>query len=563
MGWIASPPRAPKDAKAEKRRSRSAAARTLGGSVPAVNTFLSRPGHSRPVAPLRRCLLPVSAVPLVLLSVLVAGCAVPPEELQAGRISAAGLGGTLAFGEAAAMEQPTGGAEPNVAVTADGRLFITAVAGSQERPNALEGAAWLWRSTDDGTTWETLRAPVRETPLGTGVPQTRKPFGSSDADVVASDDGWVYYSDWWNWGSPVLVPMPGAPAPAPGNPLPVSPNSRFGSYMVERSGDGGDTWDSVPITTLDTVGGIDRQWLVPGKDGYLGVYYAYFHGVQNTVRGLGDLYGRADGVMSIQAVHSFDHGATWSRPTTVVEPVAGRGYQIAHPWVHPAGAIVMPYGDVYPGSDFWRMRSHVRLAVSLDNGTSWATHTVAEVPEGFDNLWAVQGAVDAAGAIHVAWAARTGANMTLFHAESRDLGITWTEPLALRAEGLNFLPWVAVRGDGEVAIAWYGGDSTGKPEEAPEDAEWFAYVAHRAAPGAPWRLGLANGDAPVKIGPMCPKGAACTGDRELLDYPSLAFDADGNLHVAYATSREVNGVKAGLVTYAAATAGTLALPTSS
>lgn len=502
------------------------------------------PLSGRRVASLRQS----STVRLVLTGLLLAGCAQAPDETPAGLLSAAGVGGTLAFTPALAMEQPTGGAEPNIAVTADGTLFITAVAGSQERPNALEGAAWLWRSQDDGATWETLRAPMRETPLGT-LPQTRRPFGSSDADVVASADGWVYYSDWWNWGAPVVVPVPGAPAPAPSS-LPLSPNTRHGSYLVERSDDGGATWTSAPVTTLDTVGGIDRQWLVPGPDGYLGLFYAYFHGYQNTVRGLGDLYGRSDFVMSIQAVHSFDHGETWSRPTTVVEPVSGRGYQIAHPYAMPDGTLVMPYGDVYPGSDFWHTRSHVRIAVSQDNGSSWAHHTVAEVPEGFDNLWAVQGAVDEAGTIHAAWAARTGENMTLYHSESRDVGITWTEPLALRAEGLNFLPWVAARGDGEVAVAWYGGNSTGKPEEAPEEAEWSAYVAHRAGADAPWSLGVAS-VGPVKTGPMCPKGAACTGNREILDYPSLVFDAEGDLHVSFAGSREVNGAKAGLVHYAA------------
>jgi hypothetical protein len=185
---------------------------------------------------------------------------------------------------------------------------------------------------------------------------------------------------------------------------------------------------------------------------------------------------------------------------------------------------------------------------------TWHDTRIAEVPLGFDNLWAVQGAVDAAGAIHVAWAARTGENMTVYHSESRDVGITWTEPLALTSGGLHFLPWVAARGDGQVAIAWYGGNATGKPEEAPEDAEWFAYVAERKAPGEPFSLGVASGATPVKIGPLCPKGAACTGNRELLDYPSLVYDADGALHVAFATSREVAGVKAGLVTYAASLA---------
>lgn len=477
------------------------------------------------------------ALLLALASVL-AGCAQPSDEVAAASLAPAGAAGVLPFGPALAMDQPTSGAEPNVAITPEGTLFITAVAGSQERPNAMEGAAWLWRSADNGATWETLRSPTRETPLGS-VPQTRRPFGSSDADVTASPDGWVYYSDWWNWGAPVVPP-----APAPGV-------SRYGSYLVEASPDGGKTWTSTPVTTLDTVGGIDRQWLVAGDDGYVGLFYAYFHGVQNTLRGAGDLYGRADGVMSIQAVHSFDHGQTWTQPRSVVEPVPGRGYQIAHPRLTPGGALVMPYGDVDPASDFWHAHSYVRLAVSLDNGSSWAQRTVAEVPEGFDNLWAVQGAVDDAGAVHVAWAARTGENMTLFHSESRDLGLTWSEPRALTAGGLHFLPWVAARGDGQVAIAWYGGNSTGKPEDAAETAEWFAYVAERKVPGEPWTLGVASGPTPVKTGPMCPKGAACTGNREILDYPSVVYDANGGLHVAFATSREVDGVKAGLVTYAA------------
>jgi hypothetical protein len=159
--------------------------------------------------------------------------------------------------------------------------------------------------------------------------------------------------------------------------------------------------------------------------------------------------------------------------------------------------------------------------------------------------------VDAAGTLYAAWAARTGETMTLFLSESRDEGLTWTGPLALRAEGLNFLPWVAARGDGQVAVAWYGGNATGNPEDAPEDAAWFTYVAERKGPGEPFSLGAASGAAPVKVGPMCPKGAACTGNREILDYPSLAYDAQGGIHVAFATSREVAGVKAGLVNYAA------------
>ncbi|MFA5860894.1 MAG: sialidase family protein, partial [Candidatus Thermoplasmatota archaeon] len=436
--------------------------------------------------------------------------------------------------------QPTAGAEPNIAIAKDGTIFITAVAGSQEKPNALQGAAWLWRSKDHGATWDTLRSPQRDTPLGS-LPMTRRPFGSSDADVVTSTDGWVYYSDWWIARGPIVAPVG----------LPISP----GNYLVERSNDAGATWQSAPITTIDAATSVDRQWLVAGDNGTLGLFYAYFHPVQNVVRNAGDPFSRADGIMSIEAVWSHDHGASWSNPTVVVPPQSMADYQIAHPRFLGNHTFVMPLGwtdDSY-GTDAWKDPAQVRLYVTRDDGASWLGSKVADVPQGFDNLWAVQGAADETGRVSVAWAARTNATMTVFLSESTDLGRSWTMPLALRNEGLNFLPWVAARGDGELAVAWYGGDSTGEPMKADAKAAWYPYVAHRPAAGQPFSLTTMS-VSPIKTGPLCPKGAACGSDREILDYLSIAFDADGDLHAAFARSRDVNGAKAGLVMYAGAVA---------
>ena len=469
-------------------------------------------------------------VPVLLLSVLAAGCAAPAANVDPA--AAAGLP-DLAFGAPLAMDQPTSGAEPNLAIAPDGTLWITAVAGSQERPNHEKGAAWLWRSTDDGATWETLRAPQRDTPLG-ALPQTRRPFGSSDADVVASPDGWVYYSDWWNWGSPVTVPGV--------LPLPASPNARYGSYLVERSSDGGASWESTPVTTLDSLGGIDRQWLVAGPDGFVGLFYAYFHG-PNPARGPG---GVPDGQSSIQAVYSNDHGATWTDPAPVVVSPAGEFAQISHPRLTPQGLLWMPHGWTKETETYWTDPSEVRVALSQDAGATWSVVKVADAPGGFDNLWAVQGASEPDGTMHVAWAAREGDLMTVRHSESRDGGATWTAPENVSVPGLGFLPWVAAR-DGEVAVGYYWADAMGDPLDASDEVAWHAVVARKAA-GGDWVRANASPE-PVKTGPLCPRGAACPGDRELLDYFSLDYDAAGRLHVAYAVSREVGGLKAGLVTY--------------
>jgi hypothetical protein len=471
--------------------------------------------------------------PSMALALLLAGCATPGADLDA----TSALVPANLFGPSVEMDQATTGAEPNIAIAPDGTLWITAVAGSQERPNHEQGAAWLWRSRDDGTTWETLREPQRDTPLGT-VPGTRRPFGSSDADVVTSPDGYVYYSDWWNWGAPVTSPV-GLPIG-----LPISPFARYGSYLVERSADGGTTWDTTSITTLDSFGGIDRQWLIAGDDGWVGLFYAYFHG-PNPSRPT-EATDVLSGYSSIQAVYSRDHGATWSDPTSVTGPTDKGFSQIAHPRLSPDGLLWMPHGYTAntPAGGYWEDPSEVRVALSDDLGTTWRDVKVTDVPEGFDNLWAVQGDVAADGTMHVAWSARTGETMTLFHASSSDRGATWSTPHALRAEGLNFLPWVAAR-DETAAIAWYGSNATGDPAKAPDDTEWSLYVARLGADG--WNVSPVG--SPVKVGAMCPRGAACPSDRELLDYPSIAFGPDGRLHASFATSRDLNGAKAGLVNY--------------
>ena len=392
-----------------------------------------------------------------------------------------------------------GAGEPNIAALADGTLFVTAPVGLQMHANVMEGAAYLWRSEDGGATWEMLRGPDPG-PVGVG------PFCSCDADVVTSPDGWVYYSDWWD-----------------------------GNYMVERSGDGGDTWEASPVTTREAIPftRVDRQWLVAGEGGFLGLFYSYFAsatvGVDLPV---------TEFTSGVHAVFSDDRGATWSQPVVVVARENGHGLQIAHPRMLPDGTLVMPYGDTATDADkgFWRSPSEVKLAVSTDNGATWQHKLVAAAPEGFDNLWAVQADVDATGAIHVGWAARVDdETMGMFVATSRDAGDSWTEPLALRAEGLNFLPWVAAMGNGTVGVGWYGSDTTGDPTKAGPDATWHAWVAQSVDGGEAFVVQRVT-DEPAKTGAMCPRGASCGEDRELLDYVSLAYTPDGTMHYAFARS---------------------------
>lgn len=426
-----------------------------------------------------------------------------------------------ALPQAEVLPHDVAASEPNTAALPDGTLFATAPVGLNPHPNAVEGSAWLWRSTDGGESWEVLRDPhvTDRDPTDTG------PFCSCDADVEASPDGWIYYTDWWSAG------LAG------------------GNYLVERSPDGGETWESTPVTIPHPVTfSVDRQWLVAGEDGFVGLFYAHVPGTGFVP----DPGPKPDA--RIEAVFSHDHGATWSPPVTVTSMPEGTFSQISNPAILPDGTLAMAYAHMSgDGDDFWRSPGEVRLAVSSDQGETWDQRTVADVPGGFDNLWAVQTAADDQGTLHVAWAARTSdgsERMAVYHAESPDAGETWSEPTALRAQGLNFLPWLEATGEGDVAVAWYGGNATGDPREASSDAQWYAYAARRPGPAANWTVAKAD-PRPVKQGPMCPIGATCSEDRELLDYANVEF-TDDELHVLFARSHTVTDApQAALVHHAA------------
>jgi len=466
---------------------------------------------------------PVRPLALLLLALVVVGClAGPPPPSEGAREEERQGFPSLAFGPSVGMAQPSGGAEPNLAVLPDGTIFITAVAGGQDRPNALEGAAWLWRSRDGGQSWQTLREPIRDSPFGT-VSGTRRPFGSSDADVVATTDGWVYYTDWWNWGAP------------------VAGTHRVGNYLVERSRDGGETWQSAPVTIPEPAN-IDRQWLLAREGGFIGLFWSgYNHPETLTARE------RSEIVNDIQGVFSRNHGESWSLPVVVAPPKPNYVYLIAHPFWLPSGEMVVPYAAVF--GDYLFDPGEAAYAISADDGRTWTQHAIAPIETAFEGVWPLQGAADAAGRMYVAWQERRGEHIALLVSTSNDKGRTWTSPHAIASEGVHGLPWVAAQKDGHVTVGWYGGASTGDPRQAPADAQWFAYAADSRDAGATWTIAKVS-DEPVKVGPFCLHGAACASDRELLDYVSVTFGPDERLHYAFARSREVGGVKIGHVHYA-------------
>lgn len=418
------------------------------------------------------------------------------------------------------------GAEPNIAALADGTLFVIAPSDGSFLPSARDGAAYLWRSTDHGASWTALRTP---TPLETPVGPTSLWY-SGDSDVVTSSDGWVYYSDWWI-GPPYLA---------------------GGNYNVVASGDGGNTWTSAPITTIDAFYGVDRQWLVAGEGGHVVLVYAYYHPVRNAIDTVADVPARGDYRMSLNAVVSEDHGATWSMPIAVTLPIAGHQMLHGKTVLLQDGTLVVPYVDTT--NRYLSDPGVVRVAISKDGGYSWAQREVATIKQAAEAVWPVQAAVDDGGKLYVVWNERQGEHMPILIATSDDSGASWSEPTVVAATGIHALPWAAARENGTLALGWYGSwNATGDPQEADDSTEWNALLAVSNDGGATFSFGRASA-TPVKVGPWCTSGAACPSDRELLDYVSLVYDADGRLHYAFARSETQGSSVTAHVQYAGLTA---------
>ena len=87
-----------------------------------------------------------------------------------------------------------------------------------------------------------------------------------------------------------------------------------------------------------------------------------------------------------------------------------------------------------------------------------------------------------------------------------------------------------------MAVSLYNTDATGTPGTVPEDARWFESYLESTDGGATFS-GLQIVDpTPVKSGPICTEGTGCSGNRELLDFQSLALDGDNRANLVWTRS---------------------------
>jgi hypothetical protein len=227
-----------------------------------------------------------------------------------------------------------------------------------------------------------------------------------------------------------------------------------------------------------------------------------------------------------------------------------------------------PKGNGQPVAYFpWSVGDDIDLAISFDGGTSWSDCRAAVAP-GQPTLFTTADS-DSAGNVYLAY----GENAT-FHtyatairnadlgkcAEGQDKNPTnnpgFSAPVQVDrgAVGSTVFPWLTAGGaPGRVAVAFYGSETDGDPNQGAFKGSWNVYVnqsLNLLSSGATFSQTKAT-THPIHYDSICLEGLGCDvagGDRSLADFFAIGYDPTRKaLQVVYDTTYKRPGDAEGTV----------------
>ncbi|HUR64249.1 MAG TPA: sialidase family protein [Candidatus Thermoplasmatota archaeon] len=449
---------------------------------------------------------PLTAAAL-LCAVLLSGCAgttAPTSPASPGGGSVVGVPGfsvlpsQLAplFSKPVLVDTVRAGGEPVIAITHKGTVLVSAHPGfthyhptdpahvPAELLQDFAGQSYLWRSTDNGTTWAHVGLPL--VPGGMG-PRSAG-LGVSDPEFTVMQDGTVCYTD---LESLVLA-------------------------STSCSSDDGVTWG--PGNAASSGRPIDRQWLASYKDEFYftGNYFApgpnfrvsTDKGLTWTERGTtkcssdlianpanGHLYQSCNGTgLSV----SLDGGRTWGEPRTVPGAHANGTRTFAEPAIDAGGNVWTTWNDG---------EKRLYAAGTPDEGKTWPW--VLDLTPHFRLA-----TVDAPRCV-----ATLGGTPKCDAPDSR--------PVHAATNGTYVWPWVSAGSAGRFAVSWIGAYAESPSEQ--QNGPWYVFTAYvlDATSARPSVTIARLTPDPIHINPICQGGTLCqassvqgepSGDRRLGDF---------------------------------------------
>ena len=412
-------------------------------------------------------------------------------------------------------------ARPNLAHTAGNLTFSPAIVVDPQRTEGEPLNFWdrngnYWESGPWGTTTQNSfihRSTDGGQEFHVDSPNGLRPDpgpGGGDTDIVRDDQGFTYFVD-------------------------LESLVNLGTSV---SNDDGNNWRKNPAAVQNTA--VDRQW------------YAFDNGATSSA---------GDNTVFLAfhqaAVGTFIYSSPGS--TGAADPVGGLV------WQNSSANVPLPLAsDATCGQPrFDRVKrnlyyacnegDHVRMTIghvapSQRTGIFYQEVALPRSPGGggpghlFPAL-----ALDDAGNVYAAWVDEADSNV--YYSYSINQGKTWSLPARVNVAPAvtNEFLWAQAGSPGKLALAWYGTDKAGQPDDFaswytnPQSStatKWWGYVSVISnantvnVTSAQQRFT----EKPMHFGQICNQGIGCTisdGDRTMADFFGFSLDRDGALQIVY------------------------------
>jgi hypothetical protein len=202
------------------------------------------------------------------------------------------------------------------------------------------------------------------------------------------------------------------------------------------------------------------------------------------------------------------------------------------------------------------------IAVSKDEGTTWATHVIADSAN-LRNFNKIQ--IDTAGNLYATWVDSKTQHtwLSTSKADAANPGATWSKPVQVDGGPVqvSIFPDVVAGSPGRVAVSYYGTSAkAATPDDVtPGSGGWYPYVAYSdnalcqwaASPCAhpTFHQSVISHDVNHDDN-ICTSGTTCVvlpspthpGNRNLLDYFDISLDKQGHLGFVWSDTRNQTGL---------------------
>lgn len=370
--------------------------------------------------------------------------------------------------------------EPRLQLLPSGRLLLTAQfqqwnCTTRQPSSAL--AMCVWESDDDGRTFH----------VSGGDPEA-----ADDADFTVAPGG-----------AALQLAMSD---PSVG---PATLGSGIGGTNVFRSTDNGRTWSESRFANGTALN--DRPFLVRTAHTAL-ISYTAIPG-------------------NIQVIRSTDGGRSWSRPIQVTpipssQTIDGNGGPSYDATTH---TLLLPYyysTDPSCTSGAAGCFNVIALASSTDDGLTWTTQQVAQLPTGEGLTSMAQITTDSAGSRFLTFGAADGGGHYEVDIATAKRGGRWSAPRAINGQTNAMVPWAVTTGRGHIDIAYYRSTAydAGNTSRA-----WDFVVSDSRDGGRTFTMTI--------VGPNAYVGTGAAHQSSVWDLEAITRDKRGRLVVAWSDDR--------------------------